>query len=199
MHSQSAAFRCRCRFWFPVAKCVKAVFGSNVVHLHTVEGGRFVDDIWSFPDPYNAAYTVRDGVYYSVLNTEIGPIGSFPEQADDLFVTNTLSILSEMHPVGTYGPADRAVHAVLKITGTVREMNHVAWLWTSPSGRMAIRTHVAVGNADLFYASEPMQAFFEPGIWRVSPFLNSRFCGEVTFRVKCSGYRGTGAGFSLRR
>lgn len=107
MEEQPSRVGLRCRFWFPQAQKVKVLFGDATIPPEAtddefweaevpVERGvrayRFVvDDVWVFPDPYNAAYCVRDGVYHSVLNSDRGFFDSFPEQPESLIVTNSLA------------------------------------------------------------------------------------------------------------
>lgn len=99
----SELVRLRFRFWFPKATKVKVVIDGESAVLQTSDGQRWettvlrswgsiityrfvVDDIWSFPDPHNAAYTLRDGLYLSVLDTDAGPVDCFPEEPEALFV-----------------------------------------------------------------------------------------------------------------
>jgi hypothetical protein len=197
------SFRARC--FFPRASRI-VVEGDLGDHpLESVDGSRWftlievppgiwryrfrVDGTLLLPDPFNSDSFVDERMgYYSVLHGDKDPSEDFPERVLQFILTDRLPDSGALpDPVTTFGPNQEAVVTLLFLEGMVRSANHLAWVWTTPTGRRIHFSEVTPAHPCLYHALSLGEAM-EPGNWSVSCFINGRLLAESSFTVKPLGY-----------
>ena len=141
------------------------------------------------PDPFNAAFEMVDGQYYSILHAADGGHDYFPERTVRLYTSATTPVAS--NPVVervSFGPAHHQVASVAVLEGLWRQHNMVTWLWTSPAGQTTALTDVVSSEANTLFCSIPYVDFRQFGSWSIECVVNGRFMGHTVCLVKPNEY-----------
>jgi hypothetical protein len=154
---------------------------------------RFLADGFGYlPDPYNSAFEVVDRRYFSVMN--VGPRPEvFEEKPMGLFFADAIPGSQEiLRQVSRYGPGQEYLVAVLHVVGLHRTFNHVQWMWQDPCNSRIFFENIVLDVEPLSYCAFPYHTIKNFGRWRVSAYLNGRFCGSASVDVAPLTYHAFG-------